>query len=160
MKFNWMLLNMFLPAKCHLMIIFGSCHYCYVLQVFIHSGDLYSTSSRHYYSEVLPAQTGLEGDVKFGRGGYQQGTQLNREIIPGRWAHNILGLPLESAIKVSYNVYCHNCDMYVTGYKNRLKLFFTGYLFSSGLYFVYLPWSGRAFWALLRPTSEIFAISP
>jgi len=24
---------------------------------FIHSWDLYSTSSRHYYSEVLPAQS-------------------------------------------------------------------------------------------------------
>src|SRR6218665_1573393 len=26
--------------------------------------------------------------------------------------------------------------------------------------FVSLPWSGGAFWALLRPTSEIFAIPP
>src|SRR6218665_2666921 len=39
-------------------------------------------------------------------------------------------------------------------------MFFTGYLSSAGLYSVYLPWSGGAFWALLRPTSESSAISP
>src|SRR6218665_677190 len=32
---------------------------------------------------VTAKEEGLEGDVKFGRGGHQQGTQLNREIIPG-----------------------------------------------------------------------------
>src|SRR6218665_2342300 len=36
----------------------------------------------------MAKEEGLEGDVKFGRGGHQQGTQLNREISPGRWAHN------------------------------------------------------------------------
>ena len=46
---------------------------------FIHSGDLYSASSRDYYSEVLPvtAKEGLQREVKFGRMGHQQGTQLN-----------------------------------------------------------------------------------
>jgi len=39
-------------------------------------------------SPVTAKGEGLEGDVKFGRGGHQQGTQLNREIIPGRWAHH------------------------------------------------------------------------
>jgi len=29
----------------------------YVIHSFIHSGDLYSASSRHYYSEALPAQS-------------------------------------------------------------------------------------------------------
>src|SRR6218665_663645 len=38
-------------------------------------------------------------------------------------------------------------------------MFFTGYLSSIGSYFISLPWSGGAFWALLRPTLEIFAIS-
>src|SRR6218665_1332345 len=45
---------------------------------FIHSGDLYSASSRDYYSEALPAtdkKEGLKRDVKFGRVGHQQGTQ-------------------------------------------------------------------------------------
>src|SRR6218665_1130204 len=37
-------------------------------------------------------------------------------------------------------------------------MFFTGYLSSTGSYSVSLPWSGVAYWALLRPTSEIFAI--
>jgi len=36
----------------------------------------------------MAEEEGLEGDVKFGRGGHQQGMQLNREIIPGQWAHN------------------------------------------------------------------------
>ena len=50
-----------------------------MMNSFIHSGDLYSASLRHYYiySEALPAKEGLEGDVKFGRAGHQQGTQLN-----------------------------------------------------------------------------------
>jgi len=39
------------------------------------------------------------------------------------------------------------------------SMFFTGYLSSTRSYFVSLPWSGGAFWALLRPTSKIFAIS-
>src|SRR6218665_2172208 len=43
-------------------------------------------------SPVTVKEERLEGDVKFGRGGHQQGTQLNREIIPGRWAHNRKGL--------------------------------------------------------------------
>src|SRR6218665_899771 len=38
-------------------------------------------------------------------------------------------------------------------------MFLTGYLSSTGSYFVSLPLSGGAFWAFLRPTSEIFAIS-
>jgi len=51
----------------------------------IHYGYLYSTYSIHYYSEALPAQSrpknfGLLGDVKFGRAGHQQGTQLNGDI--------------------------------------------------------------------------------
>src|SRR6218665_3696145 len=54
---------------------------------FIHSGDLYSASSRHYYSEALPAQSwpkkkDLRQIKKFGKAGHQQGTQLNGEIIP------------------------------------------------------------------------------
>jgi len=28
-----------------------------IIDSFIHSGDLYSASSRHYYSEALPAQS-------------------------------------------------------------------------------------------------------
>jgi len=28
-----------------------------IIHSFIHSGDLYSASSRHYYSEALPAQS-------------------------------------------------------------------------------------------------------
>src|SRR6218665_362194 len=43
------------------------------------------------------AKEGLEGDVKFGRGGHQQGTQLNREIISGRWAHNLKGPSLHNS---------------------------------------------------------------
>ena|SRR6218665_630388 len=39
-------------------------------------------------SPVMAKEEGLEGDVQFGRGGHQQGTQLNIEIIPCRWAHN------------------------------------------------------------------------
>src|SRR6218665_2571620 len=39
-------------------------------------------------------------------------------------------------------------------------MFFTGYLSSTGSYSVSLPWSRGAFWVLLRPTSEIFAMSP
>ena len=37
-------------------------------------------------------------------------------------------------------------------------MYFTGNLSSPGPYSVSLPWSGGAFLALLRPTSEIFAI--
>src|SRR6218665_883984 len=57
-----------------------------------------------YYSEALPAQSrpknkehGLKGDVKFGRGGHQQGMQLNREIIPGRCAHHRKGPSLHNS---------------------------------------------------------------
>ena len=57
-----------------------------VLCSFIHSGDLYSASSRDYYSEALPAQPRTKKkdlrDVKFGRVGHQHGTQLKGEIIP------------------------------------------------------------------------------
>ena len=58
-----------------------------ILYSFIHSGDLYSASSRDVYSEALPAQSrtkkeGLQRNVKFGRVGHQQGTQLKGEIIP------------------------------------------------------------------------------
>src|SRR6218665_1559976 len=37
-------------------------------------------------------------------------------------------------------------------------MFFTGCLYITALYSVSLPWSGGAYWALLRPTSMIFAI--
>ena len=33
---------------------------CCVIHSFIHSGDLYSTSSRDYYSEALPAQSRIK----------------------------------------------------------------------------------------------------
>ena len=39
----------------------------------------------------------FEGNVKFGMGGHQQGMQLNREIIPGRWAHNRKGPVLHNS---------------------------------------------------------------
>src|SRR6218665_3893097 len=39
-------------------------------------------------------------------------------------------------------------------------MFFTGCLSITGSYSVSLLWSGGAYWALLRPTSEIFAIQP
>src|SRR6218665_2043507 len=51
------------------------------------------------------------------------------------------------------------------GWTARLKyallhaMFFSGYnIFITGSYSVSLPWSGGAYWALLRPASEIFAI--
>src|SRR6218665_1678874 len=55
---------------------------------FIHSGDLYSASSRGAPSPVTDKKEGLQRDVKFGRVGHQQGTQLKGEIIPCRWSHN------------------------------------------------------------------------
>src|SRR6218665_1708540 len=39
-------------------------------------------------------------------------------------------------------------------------MFLTGYLYITGSYSVSLPWSGCTYWALPRPTSEIFAIQP
>src|SRR6218665_180769 len=39
-------------------------------------------------------------------------------------------------------------------------MFFTGYLSSTGSYFLSLPWSGGALWPLLRPTPKIFVIPP
>src|SRR6218665_3513130 len=39
-------------------------------------------------------------------------------------------------------------------------MFFTGCLCITGSYSVSLPLSGGAYWDLLRPTSEIFAIPP
>jgi len=50
---------------------------------FIHSWDLYSTSSRDFYSEVLPftdKEEGLQRDVKFGTVVHQNGPQLKGEI--------------------------------------------------------------------------------
>src|SRR6218665_178368 len=62
---------------------------------FIHSGDLYSASSRLLLrgapSPVTAKEERLEGNIKFGRAGHQQRTQLNREIIPCQWAHNRKG---------------------------------------------------------------------
>jgi len=53
---------------------------------FIHFGDLYSASSKDYYSEALPPpvtdREGLQRDVTFGRVGYQEGPQLKGEIVP------------------------------------------------------------------------------
>src|SRR6218665_1823545 len=39
-------------------------------------------------------------------------------------------------------------------------MFFTDCLSITGSYSVSLPWSEGAYWALIRPTSEILAISP
>src|SRR6218665_3580813 len=39
-------------------------------------------------------------------------------------------------------------------------MYSTGCPSSSGSYSVLVPWSGGVSWVLLRPTSEIFAISP
>ena len=70
---------------------------------FIHSFILaYSASSRHYYSEALPAQSrpknkDLREDVKCGRAGHQQGTQINEKIIPCWWAHNRKGPSLHNS---------------------------------------------------------------
>src|SRR6218665_92691 len=70
---------------------------------FIHSGDLYRASSRHYYSEALPAQSQPKKKdfrdiyVKFGRAGHQQGTQLYGDIIPCWWAHNRKGPSLHGS---------------------------------------------------------------
>src|SRR6218665_1839562 len=47
--------------------------------------------SQPSHGPVTAKEEGLEGDVKFGRGGHQQGTQLNREIILSGWAHNRKG---------------------------------------------------------------------
>src|SRR6218665_936842 len=45
-------------------------------------------------SPVTDKKEGLQRDVKFGRVGHQQGTQLKGEIIPCRWTHNRKGLSL------------------------------------------------------------------
>ena len=60
--------------------------YTFILETYI--APLQTLLLRGAPSPVTAKGEGLEGDVKFGRGGHQQGTQLNREIIPGRWAHH------------------------------------------------------------------------
>jgi len=58
----------------------------YLINSLIHSGDLYSASSRDYYSEELSAQSWTKKkdfrNIKLGRVGHQKGPNLNGEIIP------------------------------------------------------------------------------
>src|SRR6218665_2841081 len=48
-------------------------------------------------SPVTDKKEGLQRDVKFGRVGHQQGTQLKGEIIPCRWTHNRKGPSLHNS---------------------------------------------------------------
>jgi len=62
----------------------------YLIHSFIYSGDLYSASSRDYYTEALPDQSQpkkkeLQGDVEFGWASHQQETQLKGAIIQCWW---------------------------------------------------------------------------
>jgi len=59
---------------------------------FINSGDVHRASSRDYYSETLQAQLrpkkkDFHRDVKFGRVGRQQGTQLKGRSLRSGAVH-------------------------------------------------------------------------
>src|SRR6218665_655532 len=53
-------------------------------------------------SPVTAKEEGLEEDVKFGKAGHQQGTQLIGEVIPCRWAHNRKGCLLVCRFAIDF----------------------------------------------------------
>src|SRR6218665_3149754 len=67
-------------------ICLGNLHFhAFILETYI--APLQTLQLRGVPSPVTAKEARLEGNVKFGRAGHKQGTQLNGEIMPCRWGY-------------------------------------------------------------------------